>query len=202
MILKRLFEADCFDYKKFILNNLKPLSLETTEAVILIKIIDAYKESDIFNIERIRESISIQKKQLDNALASLLDKNYYNIYLKETNGISEEAFSIEGFFNRCEVILSSTVINDEGEFQEILRLVSINLNKILTGDEIEIVSTLVNDDMYSKDDFEKAFLGLKARKIINIKTLSLELERVRNANNAPKKVEPNPIFMDFYNSIK
>lgn len=201
MILKRLYDSNCFDYKKFILDNLKPLSLDITEAVILIKIIDYYKESDAFNIEKIKESIAISKKQFDTIMASLLEKNYYNIYLKDNGNISEEAISIEGFFERCEVILSSTLVKDSGEFQEILRLVSINLNKILTGTEIEIITSLVNDDMYTKKEFEDAFLVLKDRKISNIKALSLELEKGRK-NKTPKLKEKNAAFMEFYNKIK
>ena len=36
MILKRLFESDCFDYKKFILDNLKHLIIDASEAIVLI----------------------------------------------------------------------------------------------------------------------------------------------------------------------
>lgn len=201
MILKRLYDSNCFDYKKFILDNLKPLSLEITEAVILIKIIDYYKQSDTFDIEKIKESISITKKQFETIMASLMEKNYYNIYLKDNGNISEEAISIEGFFERCEVILSQTEVRDSGEFQEILRLVSINLNKILTGTEIEIVTSLVNDDMYTKKEFEDAFIKLNDKKIVNIKSLSLELEKGRK-NKTPKLKEKNPMFMEFYNKIK
>ena len=201
MILKRLFNENCFDYKQFIINNMKSLSIDTIEAMVLIKILDSYKQSDIFNYEKIKESLVIKKNQYDSALGSLSEKNYYNIYLKDNNGLSEEAMSIEGFFDKCEAILSSTVVKDSSEFQEILRLTALNLNKILTGTEIEIVTSLVNDDMYSKDEFEKAFLNLKTKKVINIRSLALELEKNRK-KEVGKKEEVPQAFLDFVNNIK
>ena len=202
MILKRLFEADCFDYKKYVLDNLKYLLIDANEAIVLIKIIEYYKESDVFNLDKLRETAPLSKKNFDEALASLLDKNFYSIYLRDKNGISEEAISIEGFFDRCEVLLSSTNVNDQGEFQEILRLVSINLNKILTATEIEVVKSLVNDDMYSKNDFEKAFNKLKDKNVVNIKSLISELEKGRKTGIKNKENNVPQGFLDFVNNIK
>lgn len=202
MILKRLFEADCFDYKKYVLDNLKYLLIDANEAIVLIKIIEYYKESDVFNLDKLRETAPLSKKNFDEALASLLDKNFYSIYLREKNGISEEAISIEGFFDRCEVLLSSTNVNDAGEFQEVLRLVSINLNKILTATEIEVVKSLVNEDMYSKSDFENAFNKLKDKNVVNIKTLVSELEKGRKNSTKPKEKKVPQGFLDFVNNIK
>ncbi len=87
MILKRLFEADCFDYKKYVLDNLKYLLIDANEAIVLIKIIEYYKESDVFNLDKLRETAPLSKKNFDEALASLLDKNFYSIYLRDKNGI-------------------------------------------------------------------------------------------------------------------
>ena len=65
MILKRLFEADCFDYNKFILNNLKHLLIDANEAVVLIRLIDYYKKTDVFNLDKLKESSSLNKKQFE-----------------------------------------------------------------------------------------------------------------------------------------
>ena len=202
MILKRLFEADCFDYNKFILSNLKHLLIDANEAVVLIKIIEYYKKTDVFNLVKLKETSSLAKKDFDEALSSLLDKGFYSIYLRDSNGISEEAISIEGFFSRCEVLLSSTTVKDAGEFQEILRLVSINLNKILTASEIEVVKSLVEDDMYSKNDFDEAFKKLENKNVVNIKSLVSELEKGRKRGIKPKEKEIPQGFLDFVNNIK
>lgn len=202
MILKRLFESDCFDYKKFILDNLKHLIIDASEAIVLIKIIEYYETTDIFNLEKLRETAPLSKKNFDEALASLLDKGFYSIYLKETNGISEEAISIEGFFDRCEQLLSSKTSNDPSELQEILRIVSVGLNKILIATDIEIVKSLVEDDMYTKNDFEKAFVKLKDKNVVNIKSLVSELEKERKKGLKPKTKEIPQGFLDFVNNIK
>ncbi len=202
MILKRLFEADCFDYNKFILNNLKHLLIDANEAVVLIRLIDYYKKTDVFNLDKLKESSSLNKKQFDESLSTLLDKGFYSIYLRESNGISEEAISIEGFFNRCEVLLSSSNVKDAGELQEILRLVSINLNKILTANEIEVVKSLIEEDMYSKNDFLEAFKKLENKNVVNIKSLISELEKGRKKGTKPSNKELPQNFLDFVNSIK
>ena len=202
MILKRLFESDCFDYKKFILDNLKHLIIDASEAIVLIKIIEYYETTDIFNLEKLRETAPLSKKNFDEALASLLDKGFYSIYLKETNGISEEAISIEGFFDRCEQLSSSKTSNDPSELQEILRIVSVGLNKILIATDIEIVKSLVEDDMYTKNDFEKAFVKLKDKNVVNIKSLVSELEKERKKGLKPKTKEIPQGFLDFVNNIK
>lgn len=202
MILKRLFEADCFDYKKFILDNLKHLLIDASEAIVLIKIIEYYETSEIFNLEKLKETAPLSKKHFDEALASLLDKGFYSIYLKESNGISEEAISIEGFFDRCEILLSSKATNDSGSLQEIIRIVSVGLNKILTATELDIVKSLVEEDMYSKNDFEAAFIKLKDKNVINIKSLVSELEKGRKKALKPKEKEIPQGFLDFVNNIK
>ncbi len=202
MILKRLFASDWFDYKKFILDNLKHLIIDASEAIVLIKIIEYYETTDIFNLEKLRETAPLSKKNFDEALASLLDKGFYSIYLKEENGISEEAISIEGFFDRCEQLLSSKTSNDPSELQEILRIVSVGLNKILIATEIEIVKSLVSDDMYTKNDFEKAFVKLKDKNVVNIKSLVSELEKERKKGLKPKTKEIPQGFLDFVNNIK
>lgn len=202
MILKRLFESDCFDYKKFILDNLKHLIIDASEAIVLIKIIEYYETTDIFNLEKLRETAPLSKKNFDEALASLLDKGFYSIYLNETNGISEEAISIEGFFDRCEQLLSSKTSNEPSELQEILRIVSVGLNKILIATDIEIVKSLVEDDMYTKNDFEKAFVKLKDKNVVNIKSLVSELEKERKKGLKPKTKEIPQGFLDFVNNIK
>ena len=202
MILKRLFESDCFDYKKFILDNLKHLIIDASEAIVLIKIIEYYETTDIFNLEKLRETAPLSKKNFDEALASLLDKGFYSIYLKETNGISEEAISIEGFFDRCEQLLSSKTSNEPSELQEILRIVSVGLNKILIATDIEIVKSLVEDDMYTKNDFEKEFVKLKDKNVVNIKSLVSELEKERKKGLKPKTKEIPQGFLDFVNNIK
>ena len=202
MILKRLFESDCFDYKKFILDNLRHLIIDASEAIVLIKIIEYYETTDIFNLEKLRETAPLSKKNFDEALASLLDKGFYSIYLKETNGISEEAISIEGFFDRCEQLLSSKTSNEPSELQEILRIVSVGLNKILIATDIEIVKSLVEDDMYTKNDFEKAFVKLKDKNVVNIKSLVSELEKERKKGLKPKTKEIPQGFLDFVNNIK
>ena len=98
--------------------------------------------------------------------------------------------------------MSSKTSNDPSELQEILRIVSVGLNKILIATEIEIVKSLVEEDMYTKNDFEKAFVKLKDKNVVNIKSLVSELEKERKKGLKPKTKEIPQGFLDFVNNIK
>ena len=49
-MIDKLYDGGYFDYQGFILSNLKGLSLTSDEAIVLIKILDCYKKSDVFDV--------------------------------------------------------------------------------------------------------------------------------------------------------
>jgi hypothetical protein len=56
--------------------------------------------------------------------------------------------------------------------------------------------------MYTKNDFEKAFVKLKDKNVVNIKSLVSELEKERKKGLKPKTKEIPQGFLDFVNNIK
>lgn len=199
MIIKKLYDSDCFNYERFILNNINALSLSLNDSVILIKILDNYKNSNIFDKEKIKENINIKNEIFEESLGSLLEKNYFSIYLKEENEITHELFSVDGFFEKCEVILDLE-FNPSDSLNEIMNLVSMSFNRILTASDIEIIKSLVLDSLFDINDFKIALNKLESKSIKNIKTLSKELERTRE--NKKEKNEAPLVFKEFINKIK
>lgn len=200
-MIKKLFEMGYFDYQGFILGNLKNLSLSTTEALVLIKVIDNYKTSSSFNPESIREKMNIRKDSFDNALASLLDRKLYEIYLSYDNGIASEAISLDGFFEAVENILDNKQVFDEDETHSIIMFVTKEFNRNLSSNELEILKSLISDDRYTKKDFLNAVDKIKENnKILNIRNLSNELSK---GNGVTKTKKETPEYVkDFIKRIK
>ncbi|MBR6071244.1 MAG: hypothetical protein IKP77_00245 [Acholeplasmatales bacterium] len=200
-MIKKLFEMGYFDYQGFILGNLKNLSLSTTEALVLIKVIDNYKTSSSFNPESIREKMNIRKDSFDNALASLLDRKLYEIYLSYDNGIASEAISLDGFFESVENILDNKQVFDEDETHSIIMFVTKEFNRNLSSNELEILKSLISDDRYTKKDFLNAVDKIKENnKILNIRNLSNELSK---GNGVTKTKKETPEYVkDFIKRIK
>lgn len=200
-MIKKLFEMGYFDYQGFILGNLKNLSLSSTEALVLIKIIDNYKDNSIFSPESIREKMNIRKDSFDNALASLLDRKLYEIYLSYDNDIASEAISLDGFFECVENILDNKQVFDEDETHSIIMLITKEFNRNLSSNELEIIKSLISDDRYSKKDFLNAIDRIKdSNRILNIRNLSNELS---NGKVETKTKKETPEYVkDFIKRIK
>lgn len=200
-MIKKLFEYGYFDYKSFILDNLKGLSLSTTEAIVLIKIIDNYKLNDKFNPEAIREKISIRKDSFETALANLLERHFYDIYLKYDNEIASEAISLDGFFEYVSNILDNNKTFNEDDTHSIVMYVSKEFNRNLSSNELEIIKTLITDDRYTMNEFKEAIEYLKANsRMINIRNLSNQLAKDKTQTNTKK--ETPEYVKNFIKSIK
>ncbi|MCR5112600.1 MAG: hypothetical protein K6A63_01540 [Acholeplasmatales bacterium] len=195
-MIDKLYDSGCFDYQRFILSNLKGLSLTNDEAVVLIKILDCYRTSDVFDVIKLRESILIRKDKFENALSSLIDKNYYNIYLKEIDEVQTEVITVEGFFKKVEDLLNDKVVINEDSVKDILAIVKERLGRILSGTDVEIITSLVNDERYTKDDFISALDRLENKHISTIRALANELERGRTTPKASKTKKKEPDALD------
>ena len=200
-MIKKLYEEGYFDYKNYILDNLKSLSLSTTEAIILIKLLDSYKNSCLFNPEEIRSKMNIRKDTFETALANLLERKIYFIYLTYDNDIASEALSLDGFFELVENLLNNNQSFDENETHSIIMTVQEAFNRVLSSNELDILTSLIQEDRYVKADFIKAIDNINnAKRLLTIKTLSNELTKLKSA---PQKKKDTPEYVkNFIKSVK
>ncbi len=200
-MIKKLYELGYFDYRGFILDNLKSLSLSTTEAIILIKILDDFKKSPSFNPESLRNKMNIRKDAFESALANLLERKIYEIYLSYDNNIGFEAISLDGFFSLVSDIISDNKKYDENEIHSIIMYVNKEFNRVLSSNELEIIKSLIEEDRYVMNDFVNAITNLKdSNKLLNIKNLSNEL--AKKSNNSKVKKETPECVKNFIKNIK
>ncbi len=198
-MLKKLYDMGFFDYRNFIICNQKSLSLNSDEAIVLIKILENYSHSKSIEHEKIASSVNMTQSKLDKTLASLNERKFYEFYIEEKNGKVEELVSVDGFFNRATAILDNKEDDIKDELFRILQLVTTSLNRTLTSKEIDIVSSLVEEDRYKYDDFKRSIEKISnENRLMTIKTISNEL----NVKEEVKKSNIRSVGLDFFNSIK
>lgn len=197
-MIKKLFLCGCFDYKKFIIDNMTALKLKPMEAIILIIIIENIQNNKKVFLNGITSIIDAKKADVDDNLTSLIERHFFDIYIqKNDKGLDEELISIDGFFEHVKNILSNNDDNID-ELGKILKLVQAKFNRVLTANEIEIITSLVKDDKYNFDDFTNAVMK-NNKKVINIKTIVSALSE----NEAHKEVNnSNTLLKSFMKDIK
>lgn len=198
-MIKKIYECGCFNYQKFIFDNIKFFSLTSDEALVLTKIIEKFSKSKVLGLEELINELPLTKINIEHCLASLLERNFYEIYINfDNNGIGQEYISIEGFFNKARAILNNQVDDITDELFNVNQYLSKKLNRILTANEIEIISCLVLEDRYKLIDFEKACEYLKSKgKIITMKSLAQAL-----STKEEKEIKPtNNVAKSFFDNI-
>ncbi len=200
-MVKKLFELGYFNYQDFILDNIKKLSLSPIEALLLIKMLDQFKNDKRILIDNLSNEILEKRKNIEEAISTLMEKGFYSIYISYENGLGEEAISLDGFFETVEKMLdNSSILDTDDELQSVIDYLNEKLNRILSSQELEIVTSLVKDDYYSLNNFKDAIeVKLKDRSSITIKAIAKALA----TKEQKKNIEPkNDLIKDFIKNVK
>ena len=202
-MIKKLYECGCFKYEKFMLVHQKELLLTPASSVVLIQMLKEYETNKYFSVQSLKSKMMISDKEFDEAVANLLEREFYSIYIQYEDGIGREAVSLDGFFDRVKDILSGVNSKDfENDFFYVTQLIQKEIGRVLTDDELSIVSSLITEDRVKVSDIEEALEYMKSRyKVLNIKNLVTSLNRFRN--EAQEEAEPVPDFVkNFLDNIK
>lgn len=201
-MLKKLYLEGYFDYKKFIIDNQKKLGLTPNETIVLISLLESYsKDQDSISMDSIQDKVLLPKEEVAESLSKLLTKKYYSIFLKESDGRSYEAISIDGFFNHSKDILNNTLSESDSDIYTITSLVQDKINRVLSSSELDIITTLVNEDKYTVNDFKEVITSLESKKRrITVKIIAQELAIPKE--EAPKPKKNNKMISDFMSKIK
>ena len=202
-MIKKLYECGCFKYEKFILVHQTELLLTPASSVVLIQMLKEYETNKYFSVQSLKSKMMISDKEFDEAVANLLEREFYSIYIQYEDGIGREAVSLDGFFDRVKDILSGVNSKDlENDFFYVTQLIQKEIGRVLTADELSIVSSLITEDRVKVSDIEEALEYMKSRyKVLNIKNLVTSLNRFRN--EVQEEEEPVPDFVkSFLDNIK
>lgn len=197
-MIRKLYECGCFDYHKFILDHMKSYSLNSDELIVLIAILDNYPNDKTIS-DKYFQNISLTKDRIEASLSSLMGRGFYELYIERENNVCIERISLDPFFKKTMDILNVKPESKNDELFLVNQFITTQLNRILTSNEIAIISSLVYNDRYTLSDFKRVCEKLKENsRQINIRTIAqglAEKEEVKKSK-APK------VFKDFFNSIK
>ena len=142
------------------------------------------------------------KKNLDNSLANLIDRKFINFYLEnDENGLASEAVSLDGFFERVAYIINNETYEDNDAYM-IVNIVQEGLNKPLTAKDLELLTSVINENRFKREDFENALEKLKqTRRVITVKSLLIELENEKTGIIKEEKETPS-FVKDFVSQLK
>ncbi len=200
-MLKKLYECGCFDYRKYIIDNQKVLALNSDETIVLINMLDAYKNNTAIKSSELIKISGLTKAKCEKALNSLFERSFYEIKLVNENDISKEVISLDNFFNKVSLQLNNKIDNLEDELSLVIKYLNEKLNRVLTSNELEIVESLVIDDRYKLANFKASVEALESQKsLISIRGIAQIIVN-HNEPIKPSNTQPS-ILTDFFKKIK
>lgn len=201
-MLKKIFESGYFNYQDFILENIKKLSISPIEAIVLIKMLDQFQNDKRgILIDDIAKEFVEKRKSIEDSMSNLIEKGYCSIYISYDKGLGEELISLDGFFDIAEKIINNVNISDKtDELASVIEYLNKELNRVLSSQEIEIVTSLVKDDYYSLADFKNAIeVKLKDKSVITIKSIAKALA---TKEKKTKVQSNNDLMQNFIKNVK
>lgn len=204
-MLKTLFEKGYLDYKNIILDNIKSLGLAPNEALVLIKIMDNYPTSKAISIPSLLNSLTINQKTIEEILASLMERKFYDLFVSYNNGIGEEYISLDPFFVKIENIFNNTLAKGDSNNEIYLanKVVAEGFGRILTANELEILTSLISDENYTTEDIKNALKEIEVNKRnLNMKSLVSYLSKGRKPQEKKDVKAKSPLLNDFLSRMK
>lgn len=187
-MIEKLYEEGLLDYNKLIIQNYKALELNEVDAIVLIKILDLYKKNKNIRTSKIISTTGISKKDVENSLARLIEKNIYEIYIEYKNGIGDESISLDPLFKKIADIFSDEPNDeDESEIKLTIKLIEGELKRPLTPIEFNVISEWFSLDGYNFENIKKAVVESVKANRVTFKNIEKELLAEKKSKLTPSK---------------
>ncbi|MFP4286895.1 MAG: DnaD domain protein [Candidatus Izemoplasmataceae bacterium] len=197
-LLKQLIDEKIVDYNMLVLKYYHHFDLSEKEAIALMKLNSLLqKKQEVIKPEKFQKWLSLDKKETEALLMSLMNKGYLKIKLIDHLGKSQETFDIDFFLTKIidlfnkkhdETMLSIT--------QEYVSFLEDALQTSLSPLDIEIITKWIDEDHYSLNLVKEATLKALKFKYPNVKKIdSLLLEITKEPNDQPEKKD---VLKEFY----
>ena len=197
MLLKYI--NNYFDYRSFILDNAYKLGLSPNDLLVLIYLLDEYKNNNKkIDIEGMENKILLHKNDINNSLSLLLENGFYNVILvNDENGLEEE-ISVEPFLKKVEDFYT---FNDDMTNKQIFALIEKKSKRLLTAADYENINNLIVNDKYKLSDFENTISYLEKAKLdITVRNIIKYIER--KTATLPDKEEDESIVKELLQKFK
>ncbi len=174
-MIEKLYEQGLLDYNKLIIRNYKALDLNPVDVLVLIKILDIYKTSKKIRTSKIISETGLTKREVEESMTSLMEKNIYSIYLEYKNGIGDESISLKPFFEKVEKLFEDTESVDDSEISLTIKLIEGEIKRPLTPIEFNVISEWFSIDGYNYEEIKKAVIESVKMNRVTFKNIEKEL---------------------------
>lgn len=190
-MLEKLFRLGYFNYNRYVIENITSLNLSIEEAFVFIKILDYYLVDGKIHTSELSNDCNTTKQKIQIILSSLMEKSMYEIYLSYNNGVGEEYISLKPFFNKIEGNVSGDNKQESNAniIPDVIAYLEEEFQRVLTASELEIITSIVNEDNYSLDQVKAAvMLCKKKRRAVSIKNITMMFAYVDNPSLTNERV--------------
>lgn len=199
-MLNTLYKKGYLDYNRIILENAKVLGLNAEEAFVLIKILDNYHLTNSISIDQLQENVLITSNKIDKIVADLMEREYYEIFIAYDKGIGKECISFKPLFEKIEKIVNNEVSFDSYDLEQAAKVLSNSMNRVLTANEIETLTSLMIDDHYTLSEIEQAINNIiNKKRVLSMRSLTQELAH-RKTETEVKSTAPKAL-KDFFDKL-
>ena len=162
--------------------------------------LNVYKTKKNISVSDLSPYLNMSYNDIENVLGFLLERDFYSIYISYIDGLGEESILFDGFFTKASDILNGVVNDYQNELTTITKWLNKKLNRLLSNMELDIITSLVEEDKKTFTDFKNAYNSLEStNRVISIKTLAKAL----SGDNSPKQKDSNnKLVKSFMDSIK
>ena len=177
-MIKELFDLGYLNIEKIIISESNKLNISPLEVMTLIELINCYKRNKKIDKNIIMVNLRQTNYSIDEILYSLLEKNLYEIYLSYEGAKAEEYISLDPLFTKLEELITTpNAIKIESQLEEIIDIVQVKMNKLLSANELEFVKEWVFDKGYNKDKIVEIIASIEAQnKKVTFRSLMVAME--------------------------
>lgn len=191
-MLENLFEIKCLNYDKLIRLYYRNLNLDEKGAMILITILDYYSNDKALSAKKIAESSGYLITDVENTLASLLERDYIEIFLDILpNGKEIEAYRFLPLFKELESIIdkdNSKTKTNTSNISIIISMIEEEVKRTLTASELETIKSWF-DDGKSFDEIKSTINKLKISYKVTVKEVEKSLYKVQPKAKPNQKIK-------------
>ena len=199
-MLEELYKKGYLNYEQLIFDQAKALGLNAEEIFVLIHILKNYLLTNTLSVEDIQAQVLMSPAKLDKLVASLMEREFYEVYLTYDNGKGMECISFKPLFTKLEKLLEQKTSPDTYDIEKANKYISSKLNRVLTASELEILQGFMIDDHYTYDQIAAVVDHIKStNKVLSMRTIALGLANKRYEVKPAK--EAPAAFQDFLKRI-
>ena len=148
-MLKKLYLDGYLNYSDMILDNYPKLSLNVTEAFVLVKILDVFKSKQELKVSQLQKASNIDKKTLDSMISKFFELNYLQFTIEVKNGKGVEAYNLDNLFLVLESLTKEN--EDVPSTDNIISYLEGKFSRLLTAKELEIASSFTEKNITIKE---------------------------------------------------